>query len=560
MPRADLPLVETDVLVVGAGPTGLMAGLVLARRGLPAIVIDGKPGPTRESRALVVHARSMELYDQLGLADEVTARAYPGRRVQIGARTGISLIDLERMQRGATRFPGIRIFEQSQNEQLLAAQLAAAGAAPRWRHRLIELRQDTDDDPHTPVKTQRPIGPQRPVARPGPIEPHRPVEALVEGPDGLLRIRARWAIGADGASSAVRGGLGIRFEGSTNDAVFWVADVRDVQGSSDEAINLRFGARSLLLVFPLGPGGHARLISMARGDHVDQATALAEARQGLGLRHGEVEWFSTYRIHHRVASHFRRGAVFLAGDAAHVHSPLGGQGMNTGLQDAHDLALLLADVADGILGESVLDRYEAERRPVALTLVAVTDRLFWLVARRSRATGWVRRRAGQVAAVVAPRLLRGPIGRRLGGYAGQYRIHYQLDTGPLAAGPSDAGRSDAGHLDAGDDPVPAWADDPAVGRRLPPVAGNNEPLRSLTWQLHAYGTDVDRTGLPAAVAGPYRYAADPAGRLRPDRAYLVRPDGFVAAALPVRQGRADTALLREALSRQGWTPEALGRA
>lgn len=528
VPRSDLPVVTTEVLVVGAGPTGLLAALVLERRGIPTVVVDGKAGPTRESRALAVQARSMELYDQLGLADEVLARAYPGRRMQIGAQAGANLIDLEEVQRGATRFPGIHIFEQSQNEELLTEQLVAAGAAPRWRHRLVELRQDAE-----PRDSE--AGPRQHET---PRRADLPVDALVEGPDGLARIRARWAIGADGSSSTVRTDLGIRFEGSTNDAVFWVADIRDVADIGAEAMNLRFGQTSLLLAFPLGPDGHVRLISMARRDHVDQETALAEARDGLGLRHGVVEWFSSYRAHHRVASHFRRGPVFLAGDAAHVHSPVGGQGMNTGLQDAHDLALLLADVADGVLGDSALDRYEAERRPVALTLVGVTDRFFALIARRSRVTGRLRSRLGRVAAVVAPRLVRGRLGRRLGGYVGQYRIHYRL-----------AGTG-----------TPTWADDPAVGRRLPPVAENHEPLRSLGWQLHTYGADAVRTGLPGAVDGPFRFPADPARRLRADRAYLVRPDGFVAAALPVRRGAADRGLLRDALVTQGWTDEALRRA
>ena len=368
----DLPTTDTDVLVVGAGPTGLMAGLVLNRRGVPMVVIDRKAGPTRESRALAVQARTMELYDQLGLADEVLARAYSAMRLQIGAAG--SGFDIDRIQQGATRFPGVQIFEQSQNEELLAATLADADADLRWGHRLVDLVDKTG-------------------------EPDGRVEALVEDGDGALsRIRARWCIGADGASSAVRRALNLPFEGKTDEALFWVADVRDVRGVPNGAVNVRFGDATFALAFPLGPDGHTRFVALAEGETITEADALASADAEFGLTHGVVEWFSKYKVHHRVASRFQVGSVFLAGDAGHVHSPVGGQGMNTGLQDAHNLALLLADVAQGRVAASALSRYERERRPVALILVNVTDRAFGVVGRRGPAAALLRNRFGAVMA------------------------------------------------------------------------------------------------------------------------------------------------------------------
>ena len=201
--------------------------------------------------------------------------------------------------------------------------------------------------------------------------------------------------------------------------------------------------------------------------------------------------------------------------------------MNTGLQDAHDLALLLADVAQGHLDPAALDRYERERRPVALRLVGVTDRLFGVVARRGPRTAWLRRRFGRVLALLGPRVTSGPLGVRLGGWLGQYRIRYHLV--PPGA------------------PVPGWADDPAVGLRLPPVGDN----AACPAHLHLAAAHVRRPRGPAGPAGVGRRARrprpDPAGRLRPDRAYLVRPDGFVVASVPVRDGVVDAASLSAAL-------------
>ena len=501
----DLPVTVTDVLIVGAGPTGLMAGVVLNRRGVPAVVVDRKAGPTRESRALAVQARTMEIYDQLGLAETVLEDAFPAMRMQIGESRSANGPDLSLLQKGATRFPGIQIFEQSRNEQLLADSLAAGEGDIRWRHRLVDLIDKT-------------------------AEPDGRVEALLEDQDGgLLRVRARWCIGADGASSAVRRELNLPFEGKTDEATFWVADVRDVRGIPEGTMNMRFGMSTFAVAFPLGPGGHTRLVALAAKDAITQDEALATADAEFGLTHGPVDWFSTYRVHHRVAAKFRVGSVFLAGDAGHVHSPVGGQGMNTGLQDAHNLAMLLADVAQGRIGAQALDRYERERRPVALTLVNVTDRAFGVIGRRSPLAALFRNRVSSVWAKALPLVIQSRVGSRIGGYLGQYRIRYQYVDNPGQR--------------------PEWAQDSAVGLRLPPVAENQQALSTMTWQLHTYGAgEVARPDVPAWIEGPHAFGSDEHSRLRSDRLYLIRPDQFVAASIPLRGNSADAAQLKLALA------------
>jgi 2-polyprenyl-6-methoxyphenol hydroxylase-like FAD-dependent oxidoreductase len=497
-----------DLLVVGAGPTGLMAALVARRRGLSALVVDSKAGPTRESRAIVVQARSMEILDQLGIADRVAGGAQLAGRIRLRPDRAPVGADFAATQRGATPFPGARIFEQSRTEQLLADTLAAEGEPVRYGHALVSSTAD-------------------PAADEG-------VDALLEGPDGPVAVRSRWLIGADGASSPVRHLLGLPFEGVTDEATFCVADLHGVEGAPSDALTARFGRQRFAILFPLGGDGHARLIWLHGGADPEQEEALAGAREDLGLRYARVDWFSSYRVHHRVAPRFRVGPAFLAGDAAHVHSPVGGQGMNTGLQDAHHLANLLADVASGLREPAQLDRFEAERRPVALTLVRIVDRAFGVIARPGRGTALLRRRARDLLAVLAPRVLSSPLGPRLGGWLGQYRIHYH----PVSEG----------------EPLPRWARDRTVGRRLRPTEENRAALRAMTWQLHVYGGAADRpAGIPDQIEGPLAFPADPRGGLRRDRLHLVRPDGYVAAAWPLHAGAVAAADVRAALTAYGIT-------
>ncbi|MEI5585484.1 MULTISPECIES: FAD-dependent monooxygenase [unclassified Agromyces] len=499
---------RTDVLVVGAGPSGLMAANVLAKLGVDAIVADGKHGPTRESRALVVQARSMELYDQLGLADRVAAeRAEAVGAVLAFRHRVLGRVPLREFGRGTTPFPEITVLEQSRNERILVEGLAARGGEVRWGLRLVALER-------------------------GAASVTAVLERVAEGDGatsgGVVRIEARYLVGADGARSAVRELSGIRFEGVTNEHTFFVADAIGATGLVDGHVNIRMAPDDILLSFPMGEPGHARILGVVRdadlaeGGRLPEGLVRSRIARGFTVGYRSSTWFATYRLHHRVAERFREGRCFLVGDAAHIHSPVGGQGMNTGLQDAHNLACALADVLVGRMPDRRLDRYEAERRPVARKLVATTDRLFGLVTSDTALTRFIRGRAvpamGAAVVRVLPRVVGG---RRLFGFLSQTRIRYRMSP---------------------ESPPRSQVRDDVVGKRLPFTGtdpSNFDALRSMRWQVHGYGAPATLVQRVAARLGVEAHVFPPVagGRLRSDRIYLVRPDGFVAAEASVAAGR-----------------------
>ncbi|WP_430783004.1 FAD-dependent monooxygenase [Actinoplanes sp. G11-F43] len=468
-----------DVLVVGAGPTGLMLANWLTRLGVRVIVADGKDGPTRESRALVVQARSLEIYDQLGIGDQVLEAAHRAGALApgFGARV-FGRIPLGPLGEGLTAYPFIEILEQSRNEEILYENLQKLGGRVFWESPVTAVVQ-TDDG----------------------------IEAKVANDT----VRARFCVGCDGANSVVRKSRRIAFEGITNPHRFFVLDAAGAAGLIEGAVNVRPERDDFLLAFPMREGAW-RLIGLVRdtdGDgDLDEDDARERMRRTYGVTYDRARWFATYRVHHRVAAAFRDGPFFLAGDAAHVHSPVGGQGMNTGLQDAHNLAFKLADVLHGTRKDRWLDRYEAERRPVARKLVATTDRVFNAVTSTRPPIRLLRRIAVPLIAPLAVRVLpRTAGGSRLFQYVAQIRVHYPLEPGA---------------------PAPGRRRDPVIGRRLPWAGANHTALRAACWQIHAYGEvsadDVPDLGLPVHV-----FPAAPGTTLRPGLLYLVRPDGFVAS-------------------------------
>jgi len=561
---------DVDVVVVGAGPTGLMAANWLARFGVEAVVIDRKSGPTRESRALAVQSRSMEIYAQLGVGPEVLARCQRATvmRPAIG-RHLLDRVQLGGMGHGLTPFPGLYVLEQSANEEILAANLDRLGGQVLWGHAFVGLRQQPHPGGRRSHVPENDDGGARLPGASGTeggasAEPPAGVVVEVEGPDGTRHeLTARYVIAADGTGSPVRTELGIGFQGATNAQTFFVIDGYGVEGL-EAGINIRISSANFMLAFPMGPGEGGkryRLVGIVQpparqsgpirpgteqpdlppgtdgegafpGENpaVDEELARTMLRDDFGVEYAGSNWFSTYRVHHRVAATFRAGNVFLAGDAAHVHSPVGGQGMNTGLQDAHNLACKLADVIQGRMPPEYLDRYEAERRPVALRLVATTDRMFGLVASATPTARFMRTRVLPAVWPALFRLLpRTPMRGRFAGYLGQFRIHYWLGEGQRQRAQRRHGSRRTTRRGR------------VLGRRLPwtgapaleggNAADNFAPLARAVWQVHAYGPAASARAreLAARHRMPmFRFPAAPARNLPDGTVVVVRPDGFVA--------------------------------
>jgi|MGYP000922622891 2-polyprenyl-6-methoxyphenol hydroxylase-like FAD-dependent oxidoreductase len=364
---------DVDVIIVGAGPTGLSLAAQCLRYGLSFAIIDGKDGPTEFSKALVVHARSMEIYDQIGLAQQARSEGQPLHKLVI-LSDGKLAADPDFSEIGATftPFPYFLVLEQSKNEHLLNDYLRAQGAEVRWGTELIAFHQDAEG-----------------------------VTAQVKAADGETSVlSAHYLVGCDGASSRVRDQLGLGFHGSTYPRLFYVADVEmtlDLPGTklaqAGSTLVFVLGESSVVLMLPMKDPDHWRLIgnvsdfdAREHGDGLADdvgADVIIERVKTLVARPmtvRAVNWFSKYKVHTRHVEEFSEGRVFVAGDAAHVHTPAGGQGMNTGIQDAYNLAWKLALVLRAGATPALLDTYNEERLANARHLVGSTDRFFDVMA------------------------------------------------------------------------------------------------------------------------------------------------------------------------------------
>jgi 2-polyprenyl-6-methoxyphenol hydroxylase-like FAD-dependent oxidoreductase len=336
---------DTDVLVVGAGPTGLTLAASLVSRGIATTVVDRQDAGANTSRAAVVNARTLEVLEDLDVARRLVKEGVQAPRFTIrdGKRTLIP-VDFSGLP---TAYPYSLMVPQSTTEKLLLDRLEELGGSVLRPKTLATISQDSDG-----------------------------VTAVFD--DGDV-IRARYAVGADGVRSTVREHAGIGFEGGVYDESFTLADVRLSGEVPVDEVILFWAKAGLTVVAPLPDNIHRIVAPVTEAPEEPTASFVQQLLDERGIGAGrmvvtEVVWGSRFRIHHRVADTYRAGRLLLAGDAAHVHSPAGGQGMNLGIQDAVALADALAAVLAGGQ-DSVLDEYSAARRPIARDVVAMTDRL-----------------------------------------------------------------------------------------------------------------------------------------------------------------------------------------
>jgi 2-polyprenyl-6-methoxyphenol hydroxylase-like FAD-dependent oxidoreductase len=539
------------VLIVGAGPTGLALAAQLASFGVPFRLVDRSLDRVHESRALGVQARTLELLQPYDLADALVARGNSTATLRFhfesGGSTGFRLSDFGA---GDTRFPFILFVSQAETEALLGEHLAARGIAIERGVELVAY--DTDEEG---------------------------VDVTLRHSDGAEeRVRAQYLVGCDGAHSTVRRLTGIPFEGDAYEQRFMLGDVEaDAEGDALQRDTLHFfpGRYGVAVFFPLGRPATWRVIAMSTrtspvrvsSEHdedrqpmatpltLDQLQRAVDDATGGGVRVRDPAWLAHFRLHHRQASHYSARRIFIVGDAAHIHSPVGAQGMNTGMQDAWNLGWKLAFVLRGAARAALLDTYEAERWPVGHALLRGTDRIFALFTRAmssNSAVAWLRR-------VLLPRLVPLAIGgERLRTFAFRFvsEIGIEYRDGPLAT-----------------EGTPALSEGPRAGERLPDapvrVAGHASTLQrelvgpwltlllcNRTLRTEYADDDRARGALPrdllrvrrlvssAASAGRADDLAASAGRaddlidesgvalerlgVRDRAIYLVRPDGYIA--------------------------------
>jgi len=486
-------MAQTEVIIIGAGPTGLVLALWLTKLGVKVRIVDKAAGPGTTSRALAVHARTLELYRQLDLNDVVIERGHrvPAVNLWVGGERR-ARVSFEDAGADLTPYPFLHIFPQDEHERLLISRLEAMGISVERRTELIGYTDEGDR-----------------------------IIALLRRDGGKdEHCEAAYIAGCDGAHSRVREIMHEGFPGGTYQQIFYVADVEASGPSIDGELHVDLDEADFLAVFPLAGQGRARLIGTVRGERAERAETLCFGDVGgraidhmkVGVR--KVNWFSTYRVHHRVSQRFRKGRAFVLGDSAHIHSPAGGQGMNTGIGDAINLAWKLQTVLEGRAPDALLDSYEAERIAFARRLVKTTDRVFTLATAEGKLARLIRTR-------VIPLVL--PAVANLHGWrkwlfrtVSQVMINYR---GSILS------EGTAGHVHGGD--------------RLPWVrfenADNYASLTTIAWQIHMYGTVSQALvewckehDLPLRVF-PWRPEYADAG-LAQSALYLLRPDSYVALA------------------------------
>ena len=492
-----------DVVVVGAGPVGLVAAAELTRRGVGVRVIDKLAAPTTESRAIAVHARSLDMLNRMGIADQLTATGLKAVALQL--YTGGERLFRVPLGTVDSAFPYTVVTAQTETERVLAEHAESLGLTVERGLELVGLIQD-DDAVHLTVRTA----------------------------DGTTdKITASWVIGADGAHSTVRHLVGTKLAGTFQGERFLLGDIDATHSLDTDSMHTFFSPDGPIALFPM-INDRMRVIAQTRGaageplnlnPTRDEVQAVLDRRVG-GITVQRSHWSTSFEVHHAQVPAYRWGRVFLAGDAAHIHSPAGGQGMNTGMQDAFNLAWKLAAVVHGDAGQTLLDTYHAERHPVAAAVITFSDRLT-KIGTLSGAAQHVRDLAMRVLGHV------GPFTRQLASVAEEIDINYKAS--PLAVGlsPHRSNVAAGEHLPHVADPAlqkqlgdlcgAGHAVVTVAGHHVAPAAGGPGPVQVLVTD-----TDTPVPGYDAVVADPSGQLAARLG-VKSGGRVVVRPDGYIGA-------------------------------
>jgi 2-polyprenyl-6-methoxyphenol hydroxylase-like FAD-dependent oxidoreductase len=349
---------KTDVIIIGAGPTGLALACQLIRYGIDFVILDKKATTTPHSKAIGVQARTLEIYEQIGIADELISQGALAERARLVESGGVrGEVDLSDIGEGMSPYPFLLLLEQGKHEKILYDFIRANEKDVLWNTGLESFTQNENG-----------------------------VTANVKNENGETnQIEAKFLVGCDGAKSVVRHTLGMTFEGSTFERLFYVADVQIEWEFPHDSLYVFLMENNLLAFFPMTGGeNHFRIVGTFPEDETRREgeilyeeieRQITEDTQ-LDLDIHDVNWFSVYKVHSRRVNKFSEGRSFLAGDSAHIHTPAGAQGMNTGIQDGYNLAWKLAFVLRGKADEKILETYNEERLENAKRLLQTTDRFF----------------------------------------------------------------------------------------------------------------------------------------------------------------------------------------
>ena len=506
---------EVQVAIVGAGPTGTMLGIELARRGIEVSILDRQPERSPESRAIGIHARTLEVFHQLGVIDEFLDLGHRVDGFAFHLRGRRSL----RFSFGAleSRYPFLLTLSQAETQRILEQHLARLGVSVQRGVQVLDPHE-ADDAVELHLRS---VGDER----------------------GRI-LRAAWVVGCDGAHSTVRRSLGLPFDGDDYAQDWLMAEVNVDPEPARDQFHVFAHAAPPLPIFPM-PGGRWRMFlpqvvnrpEERQPPNMEEIEQLVAQRGPAGMTLSDPSLLAAFRCYRRSTKIMREGRMLIAGDAAHIHSPAGGQGMNTGLQDAFNLGWKLALVADGRAPATLLDSYQDERGPVAASVLAMTHglvRTFTIASPRKRQMrDWL-----LSAAAAMPGAERRYV-TRLAQLSHSYRDSAAPRRDPLVAGdrlPYVAGlqRGDevVSSLDLLSTPLHTLL---VLTGRSPDVASASAAVgRFARWAAVVRTVVVDGHGRTAegAVHDPARHAHRSYGALR-GRLVLVRPDGYVACTAPL---------------------------